>query len=96
MAVSLTPKGGETVAGVVEMKGTTNVDNVGKLVVFSNPQITGTYFPSLDKVTADKMEQVWVEDLVAVAALADSAAAAEADDKINTWNRPFYYLRPKS
>src|SRR6266481_8827869 len=57
MAVSLTPKSGKTVVGVVEMKGTTNVDNVAKLVVISNPQITGTYFPSLDKATADKMEQ---------------------------------------
>src|SRR5262245_327492 len=28
MAVSLTPKSGKTVVGVVEMKGTTNVDNV--------------------------------------------------------------------
>src|SRR5215475_799234 len=56
MAVSLTPKGGKTVVGVVEMKGTTSVDNVSKLVTISNLQITGTYFPSLDKATADKME----------------------------------------
>src|SRR6476660_8002405 len=49
MAVSLTPKTGKTVVGVVEMKGTTSVDNVNKLVNISNPQITGTYFPSLDK-----------------------------------------------
>src|SRR5215471_15946494 len=59
MAVSITPKGGKEVVGVVEMKGTTNVDNTAKLVVISNPQITGTYFPSLDKATADKMEQVF-------------------------------------
>jgi hypothetical protein len=57
MAISLTPKTGKTVVGVVEMKGTTSIDNVSKLVVISNPQITGTYFPSLDKGTADKMEQ---------------------------------------
>src|SRR5215475_1679807 len=59
MAVSLTPKSGKTVVGVVEMKGTTSVDNVAKLVTISNLQITGTYFPSLDKATADKMEQVF-------------------------------------
>jgi hypothetical protein len=59
MAVSLTPKGGKPVVGVVEMKGTTNVDNVNKLVNISNLQITNTYFPSLDKATADKMEQAF-------------------------------------
>jgi len=59
MAVSLTPKSGKTVVGVVEMRGTTSIDNVAKLVTISNPQITGTYFPSLDKATADKMEQLF-------------------------------------
>src|SRR6516165_8994871 len=59
MAVSLTPKTGKTVVGVVEMKGTTSVDNVNKLVNISNLQITGTDFPSLDKATAEKMEQVF-------------------------------------
>jgi len=59
MAVSLTPKSGKTVLGVVEMKGTTSVDNVNKLVNISNLQITNTYFPSLDKATADKMEQAF-------------------------------------
>src|ERR1041385_7525467 len=59
MAVSLTPKSGKTVVGVVEMKGTTSVDNVAKLVTISHLQITNTYFPSLDKATADKMEQAF-------------------------------------
>src|SRR6516162_5814593 len=59
MAISLTPKTGKTVVGVVEMKGTTSVDNVNKLVNISNLQITNTYFPSLDKATADKMEQAF-------------------------------------
>jgi hypothetical protein len=59
MAVSLTPKSGKTVVGVVEMKGTTSVDNVNKLVNIANLQITNTYFPSLDKATADKMEQAF-------------------------------------
>src|SRR5215471_9587473 len=42
MAISLTPKTGKTVVGVVEMKGTTSVDNVNKLVNISNLQITNT------------------------------------------------------
>ncbi len=45
--------------GVVEMKGNTNVDNVAKVVVITNPQVTGTYFPSLDNATAEKMEQLF-------------------------------------
>jgi hypothetical protein len=57
MAVSITPKTGKTVVGVVEMKGNTKIDNVAKLVNISNLEITGTYFPSLDKATAEKMEQ---------------------------------------
>src|SRR5438477_7862209 len=57
MAISLTPKSGKTVLGVVEMKGATNIDNVAKLVTITNPEITGTYFPSLDNATAEKMEQ---------------------------------------
>src|SRR5438094_1254515 len=57
MAISLTPKSGKEVVGVVEMKGHTDVDNVAKVVVITNPEITGTYFPSLDQATAEKMEQ---------------------------------------
>ena len=38
MAISLTPKSGKTVVGVVEMKGTTNIDNVAKVVTITNPQ----------------------------------------------------------
>ncbi len=59
MAISLTPKLGKTVVGVVEMKGNTDVDNVAKVAVITNPQVTGTYFPSLDKATAEKMEQLF-------------------------------------
>src|SRR5262245_18423192 len=59
MAVSLTPKSGKTVIGVVEMKRTTSVDNLAKLATITNPEITGTYFPSLDKATAEKMEQAF-------------------------------------
>src|SRR2546423_6247928 len=59
MAISLTPKGGKTVLGVVEMKGNTNIDNVAKLVSISDPQVTGTYFPSLDNGTKEKMDQLF-------------------------------------
>src|SRR6187399_1058327 len=59
MAVSITPKSGKTVLGVVEMKGNTNIDNVAKLVDISNPQITGTYFPSLNGATKEKMDQLF-------------------------------------
>jgi hypothetical protein len=57
MAVSLMPKGGKEVVGVVEMKGNTDVDNVSKVVVITNPQVTGTYFPSLDQASKEKMDQ---------------------------------------
>jgi hypothetical protein len=57
MAVSLTPKGGKEAVGVVEMKGNTDVDNVAKVVVITNPEVTGTYFPSMDQATKEKMEQ---------------------------------------
>ena len=59
MAVSITPKGGKDVVGVVEMKGNTDVDNVSKVVVITNPEITGTHFPSLDPATMQKMEQLF-------------------------------------
>src|SRR5262245_36462774 len=58
MAVSLTPKSGKEVIGVIEMKGNTDVDNVAKVVDIIDPQVTGTYFPGLDKATADNMEQL--------------------------------------
>src|SRR5437764_14879738 len=59
MAVSLTPKSGNEVVGVVEMKGNTDIDNVAKVAVITNPQVTGTYFPSLDQATKEKMEQLF-------------------------------------
>ena len=54
MAVSLTPKGGKEVVGVVEMKGNTDIDNVAKVAIITNPEVTATYFPSLDKASAGK------------------------------------------
>src|SRR5437762_3055158 len=59
MAVSFTPKSGKEVVGVVEMKGNTDIDNVAKVAVITNPQVTGTYFPSLDQATKEKMEQLF-------------------------------------
>src|SRR6266480_3381560 len=59
MAVSLTPKGGKEVVGVVGMKGNTDVDNVAKVVIITNPQVTGTYFPSLDQTAKEKMDQLF-------------------------------------
>src|SRR5262249_42474400 len=59
MAISLTPKGGKTVIGVVEMKGNTSIANVSKLDLISNPQVTGTYFPSVEQATKEKMEQLF-------------------------------------
>jgi len=59
MAVALTPKGGKEILGVVEMKGNTFVDDMAKVVVISNPEVTGTYFPSLDQATKDKMDQLF-------------------------------------
>jgi hypothetical protein len=59
MAVSITPKSGKTVLGVVEMKGNTDIDNVAKVAIITNPQITSTYFPSLDNATKEKMEQLF-------------------------------------
>src|SRR5438046_6961340 len=59
MAVSLTPKSGKEVLGVVEMKGHTDIDNVAKVAIITNPQVTDAYFPSLDQVTKEKMEQLF-------------------------------------
>src|SRR4029077_2394113 len=59
MAISLTPKAGKTAIGVVEMKGNTSIDNVSKFVLITNPQVTGTYFPSLDQASKEKMDQLF-------------------------------------
>ena len=59
MAVALTPKGGKEVLGVVEMKGNTLVDDMAKVVIISNPEVTGTYFPSLDQATKEKVDQLF-------------------------------------
>jgi hypothetical protein len=59
MAIALMPKGGKEVIGVVEMKGHTDIDNVSKVVVITNPEVTGTYFPSLDNATKEKMDQLF-------------------------------------
>ena len=35
------------------------MDNIAKVAVITNPQVTGTYFPSLDEASAEKMEQLF-------------------------------------
>lgn len=59
MAVSITPKSGKEVVGVVEMKGNTAIDNVAKVVIITNPQVTQTYFPSLDPATKQTMQDLF-------------------------------------
>ena len=59
MAVSLTPKGGKEILGVVEMQGKTDVFNDAGVVVINNPEVTRTYFPSLDPATSEKMDQLF-------------------------------------
>jgi hypothetical protein len=59
MAVSLTPKDGRELVGVVEMKGHTDIDNVSKVAVISNPEVTSTYFPSLANATKEKIDQLF-------------------------------------
>jgi hypothetical protein len=44
MAVSLAPKSGNEVVGVVEMKGHIDIDNIAKVVIITNPEVTKTYF----------------------------------------------------
>jgi hypothetical protein len=34
-------------------------DNVSKVVIITNPEVTGTYFPSLDQATKEKMNQLF-------------------------------------
>src|SRR5207237_6626960 len=91
MAISLTPKTGKTAVGVVEMKGNTNIDNVAKLVTITNPQVTGIYFPSLDKATAEKMEQLFktfvpqtlsisLHSLIASTPMKEAPAAAQLNN----------------
>ena len=52
------PNGEKEVVGIVEMKGTTQVDNDNKLVLIINLEVTRTYFPSLDPAQTQKLEQM--------------------------------------
>src|SRR2546429_4315028 len=91
MAVSITPKSGKTALGVVEMKGNTDIDNVAKVAIITNPQVTGIYFPSLDKATAEKMEQLFktfvpqtlsisLHSLIASTPMKEAPAAAQLNN----------------
>src|SRR5437016_7137812 len=93
MAASLTPKSGKEVVGVVEMKGNTDIDNVAKVAVITNPQVTGTYFPSLDQATKEKMEQLFksfVPSTVSISLhrLIASVPKQEAPDGVQLNNEP--------
>ena len=56
MAVSLTPAGGKSALGVVELHGQTTVDNDQKMVLIDSLKIKKTSFPSLDPAAAAKMD----------------------------------------
>ena len=58
MAVSLTPKGGKEVVGVVELHGRTIVDNDTKTVMIDTIKIEKTNFPSLDPENQAKMDKM--------------------------------------
>ena len=57
-AVSVTPKGGKTVLGVVQMHAKTDVDVHARTVLLHDLAVTGTHFPSLDAAAAEKMTQL--------------------------------------
>lgn len=58
MAVSLTPPGGKQTVGVVSIRMKTDADIAAHTVLLSDPQITKTYFPSLDEAAAQQMDQL--------------------------------------
>ena len=59
MAFSLTPKGGKQAIGVAELHGRTTVDNDAKMVLIDNIKLKEIHFPSLDKASAAKLEQLF-------------------------------------
>src|SRR3954452_3056040 len=81
MAISVIPKSGKTVLGVVEMKGNTTIDNVAKLVTITNLQVTGTYFPSLDNATKEKMDQMFKAFVPSICAIALHSLIASTQKK---------------
>ena len=58
MAVSLTPAGGQQVIGVVSLRLKTDVDPDDHTALLSTPEITRTYFPSLDPQTAKETDSL--------------------------------------
>ncbi|MGA3055788.1 MAG: hypothetical protein ABSD63_16405 [Candidatus Korobacteraceae bacterium] len=57
-AVSITPKGGKPVLGVVSWSATTVTDTQARIVVIKDIQLTQARFPSLDADASAAMEQV--------------------------------------
>src|SRR6516225_5684570 len=58
MAVSITPTGGHTTLGVVELQIETDSDLTTRLVRLYNPKIIETRFPSVDEPTAAKLDKL--------------------------------------
>ena len=60
MAISLTPKGGKEVVGIVVLQGDTQieVDNDRKTVFITNLRLTQTQFPSLDPARSAEMDRL--------------------------------------
>jgi len=57
-AFQLTPTGGRMVVGGASFRGTTSTDTDNHIVSIFSPQVTSTYFPSLDPATAAQMSQL--------------------------------------
>ena len=58
LAVSVTPKGGKPVLGVVKIHAKTDVDAHARTVLLHDLTVTGTSFPSLDTAAAERMNTV--------------------------------------
>ena len=56
MAITLTPRGGTSVAGILTLEATTQVGVETHTVLFSDIKITHTHFPFLDDANAAKMD----------------------------------------
>ena len=66
MAVAITPKDGNEVVGVVEMKGKTAVDNDNKVVVITNMEVTGTRFSSENAQQMDQLVRTFNKDTITI------------------------------
>lgn len=58
LAVSVTPKGGKPVLGVVKIHAKTDVDVPARTVLIHDLAVTATSFPSLDAAAAERMNRL--------------------------------------